>query len=550
MPLLPARAPISALALGLALCALWLTAGAVRVSADAPPDGARPYDDGVEIYLQHDGRDGLVFAQFVRFFTDCSPGDFPPCGGPPGRWTLAKVPVAFCTFQANRPASITADAFREAVRAAARMWNAAELGIGVRYDGDCTTGTRWENSDGTNQIGFDDSRRVIQGSTAALARGSWSNVPRFGPVQDRQFNEFDIVLGGQLEVSDQCLRSILAHEVGHTLGLGHSDDSRDLMYATFNPRDPDGCKTVATSAERARLAELYGVNKAPTVVIQAPASVFTGTSVTLTARVTDPEGDPVTVSWKQTGGPTVQLTVEGHAVRFTAPGTAGTPLAFEVLALDRFLHEAAATVSVAVDVANRPPSASPVLDAFSPGAGGAVMGWRPVGEATSYEFCLDGQCQPVASPNIPVTWDVVLGAAGDPTQRRVIATGARTTSLAACNSVGCSRPGEGPRVGGLVWSAWDIDFDYLAWAYDVPAVGLRFTIGGVTNQAKVARSFVLYAGTADDPLQRVIHNCGSVVPGGVCFGVLTPQQAGHGSVLTILSDRPGTPGTEHRVQIR
>ena len=521
--------------------------------ADGPPAGAVPYDHGVWVTPAPDAPDApddLIEAQFIRFFTDCDGSSSGSCGGAPGRWAAKSIPVTFCTFDVNRPSGIAARQFQDAVTAAADMWNGVEVGVGIRFTGDCTSGVRWENNNGRNELGFDDSRFVLTGSTAGVARGSWENVPPFGPIIDRAFTEFDVVFGRNLSVTDKCLRSIVAHELGHTLGLGHSDDLNDLMYATYNPSDPNSCRGTASASERARLAELYGVNRAPTVTLSGPSSAFAGTFVTLTAKATDPEGDPISYQWLQIAGPTVSLTTNGSTATLIAPDSVGSTLRFRVTTSDKYLHQSSSEFPLAIDSASAPPRLAPTLASFLPGASGSVLTWEPVANAANYRFCAGTECSIVTTPSAPVTWDVVLGAAGSPDARRVVTTGARSTSLEACNSIGCSTPGAGPLAGGVVWPAWGIDFGYLAWAYDVPAAGIRFTIGGVVNQSGSARKFTLYSGSAVKPLDRIVQNCGRVAAGGLCIGLLTPQQGGHGAVLTIVSELAGTPTIEQRVTIR
>ncbi|MDA1004687.1 MAG: matrixin family metalloprotease [Chloroflexi bacterium] len=521
------------------------------VRADGPADGAIPYDDGVQFApAPIDSFGDRVAALAVRFFTDCAPGDIGSCGGPPGRWQRTASPVPFCTFQANRPSGVAADQFRDAVAAGADMWNAVEVAVGVNYVGDCSNGVRWENDNGRNELGWDDSRFVISGSTAGVARGTWQNLPGFGAITDRRFTEFDVVFKRDLNVPDRCLRSIVAHEIGHTLGLGHSDSPNDLMYPTFNPNDPASCRADASATERSRLAELYGVNRAPTVQLNGPASAFVGSPLTLTASATDPEGDPVSFTWTQVAGPTVTLATAGATATFVAPDSVGSTMRFRVTTRDYFLHQASAEIAIAIDIANAPPRIAPALASFLPGSSGSVLGWESVSGAANYRFCADTSCSTAAEPQATVTWEVVLGSAGAPDARRVLTTGARRTSLAACNSIGCSSPGDGPLAGGVVWPAWGIDFGYIGWAYDVPAAGIRFTIGGVVNQSGAARKFTIYSGTATDPRARVVQNCGRVSAGGLCIGLLTPQQAGHSTTLTVVSELAGTPTVEQQVKIR
>src|SRR5690606_18847371 len=158
------------------------------------------YDDGPDVRPQEAVAPNETARELaIAFFTDCKAGEVSgSCGGPPARWVGQRVPVDFCTYQANRPSSMTAQQFRDAVEAAARMWTDTEVRVGVRYTGDCDHGVRWENGNERNEIGFDDARSAVNGSAAAVARGSWVNIPVGGPVQDRHFTEFDIIVDERL----------------------------------------------------------------------------------------------------------------------------------------------------------------------------------------------------------------------------------------------------------------------------------------------------------------------------------------------------------------
>ena len=147
-----------------------------------------------------------------------------------------------------------------------------------------------------------------------------------------------------------------------------------------------------------------------------------------------------------------------------------------------------------------------------------------------------------------MSWDTVLDSGGSVNTRRVFTEPVRDTSLAACNVMGCTAAGFGPLAGGLRWEPWAIDFDYLAFAFDVRST--RWTVVAVVNLSDEPRNFVFRSGPLEAPSRLLLHGCGSVQAGGVCIGWLSPHQAPHDPVVTIVSSADGTPTTEHRITVR
>jgi hypothetical protein len=562
---------VGALALAGALLALVAAQPAVAAIDDqagdrAGADDERPYD--VDPYAVSDlgertagvlgSLGSRATAAIVPFFTDCEPGElFSGCGPPPARWVMGDAPVEFCTFQNNRVASVSAEIFRDAVQDAADAWNAAEAAVGVNYLGDCPSGFRWTEDNKVNEIGFDDGRNAVTGKQAAVTSATWVNLPSQPNVQSREFVEADVVLDESLSVPLACFRSVIAHELGHALGFGHSDTEGDLMFPSFSPSDLSTCPGAPAAEERARLQELYGVDRLPTVSLGSDRIVEAGQPVTLLATGSDPEGKPLAYEWLQLAGTAVAVSQDGASASFVAPATPGSTLRLQVTALDPFLHRAAASVLLTVASADAPPTSIPSFASFRPNASrtAAVLGWKVSIDATAFEFCSNPaaipaleSCSTVDAPAVEVTWGTVLGSAGLPGARRVFEQQVRDTTLAACNAAGCTGAGFGPLVGGLRWEPWAIDFDYLAFAFDFRSS--RWTFVAVANLSAEPRTFVFRSGPPEEPTLRRLHGCGEVRPGGVCVGWLSPSDGPHDEVVTIISSAAGTPTTEHRITVR
>jgi hypothetical protein len=185
----------------------------------------------------------------------------------------------------------------------------------------------------------------------------------------------------------------------------------------------------------------------------------------------------------------------------------------------------------------------------------AAIGWTRPDTATSFQFCnssaaalLASSCAEVGDPAVDVDWDTVHEGVATADDTQLFTSGSRYTSMRACNLAGCSRDSGGPLAGGLRWAEWEIDFDYMAVAFDFGQT--RFTIAIVVNVSGPPRTFTIANGPPNDPNQEQLIRCRLVRAGSRCVAFLQPGEGEHFEVVSIVSEGAGTPATEHHITVR
>lgn len=160
------------------------------------------------------------------------------------------------------------DATIGAFKAAIAAWD-ADPGTNINYVYTGTTGATGglTRSDGVNAIIFEDSAHAVEGtfdcrSGGVIAAGGPYFYSSTRTFQGQRYHE---VVEGNIVTNDgtACLfqndplvaQEVFAHELGHTLGLGHSQNRDALMFA--NAHD-DGRGARLTDDDRAAVAQLYG----------------------------------------------------------------------------------------------------------------------------------------------------------------------------------------------------------------------------------------------------------------------------------------------------
>jgi MYXO-CTERM domain-containing protein len=152
-------------------------------------------------------------------------------GSPPGTWPSTALPVPFYLgLPKSRDLGDQTDA---EIDVATRTWGrVACTGFRARYAGTTSTGP---GDDGVSGVYFED---VTWPSTlpAGVIATTVVHVDAQGNIYDA-----DVYVDGADHVFSQDaaggidFRSILTHELGHALGLGHTSDPRATMYASYPP---------------------------------------------------------------------------------------------------------------------------------------------------------------------------------------------------------------------------------------------------------------------------------------------------------------------------
>lgn len=155
----------------------------------------------------------------------------------------ARWPTGLIRWQYNpsgQPANLSSAQILASIQAAMSNWN---LGCGVRFEYLGTTSAGVVNKDGKSVIGWGDAK-------------GFSGYTNFWWDGNQQISEGDIVLNAASLTDGSSLQAIVTHELGHLLGLTHSDQPRSIMFA--NPYHTGAYQTLPKGDDYAACALLYG----------------------------------------------------------------------------------------------------------------------------------------------------------------------------------------------------------------------------------------------------------------------------------------------------
>ncbi len=238
-----------------------------------------------------------------------------------------------------------------------------------------------------------------------------NDAPTADAGYDLAVNEHDVVQlsGGGTDPEGQGLSYQWIQTSGPTVVLDDPTAASPTFQApeglvnseiTFELRVSDGTNTSADTVNVVVNAD----NDGPSVEAGPNVTVNEGDVAQLSGNGSDPEGQGLTYTWVQTGGPTVELS-DPHAAdpTFAAPeGLANTKITFELRASDG-TNVSVDTVNVLINADNDAPTANagpPQTATAGDYVNLAGRGSDPEGQGLTYEWVqLDGPAVELSDPH-------------------------------------------------------------------------------------------------------------------------------------------------------
>lgn len=174
--------------------------------------------------------------------TRCEPAQPTDCGGPSLRWPRGCVGFG---VQMDGSVQVSAAKVQELARQAFASWEGADCGDGrtpnihIEDFGrvDCEDVQYNKVAGNTNVIVFRDKRWPHAATEHAVALTTTTYDPDTGALLDAdiELNSENFRLSTTDTTSDYDLLSVLTHESGHFLGIGHSEEADATMFAVYQP---------------------------------------------------------------------------------------------------------------------------------------------------------------------------------------------------------------------------------------------------------------------------------------------------------------------------
>lgn len=176
----------------------------------------------------------------------CEPAQLEDCDGPPLRWTGGCT--GFTVHEAGS-SQVGVGTMIEVAKQAFALWDGVDCGAGeppsvhVEFMGEASCGVVEYNKQAgnTNVIVFRDDAWPHADETHSVARTTTTFDPNSGALLDAdiEINTATFALTTTELTDSYDLVSVMAHEAGHFLGMGHSADPEATMFRVYQAGTTD-----------------------------------------------------------------------------------------------------------------------------------------------------------------------------------------------------------------------------------------------------------------------------------------------------------------------